>query len=371
EIAKVALSHQFLISKKDQDWVVLEMARSSNKRSSLLEIQQTFESLLSNLSGVVYRCRDDPKWTMEFIGNACAALTGYTPSDIVMNARISYGDIIHPEDRSFVWDEVQKALKEHRPFTIEYRIVTSRGEEKWVWEHGQGIYSDSGEAVAIEGFIMDITSRKRAEGAIRQLNDILKVINRTMRHDLLNELTVIGGSLELFLEMKNEKFITNALVAVKKSTELIRRMKELEQFAFSGLGLKPIRVGEVLEKLVCSYPIRFNIEGDCIVMADDALMSVFDNIIRNAVLHGKTDRIDIVINTNENSCEIKVIDYGIGIPESIRNRIFDEGVSYGNNRGSGLGLYLAKKTIDRYGGSIQVGENKPHGAIFVINLKKA
>jgi len=192
-----------------------------------------------------------------------------------------------------------------------------------------------------------------------------------MRHDLLNELTVIGGSLELFMEIKDEKFLKNVLTAVKKSTELIRRMKELEQFAFSGIGLKPTRVREVLEKVIGSYPVKFKIDGDCSVMADEALMSVFDNIIRNAVVHGKTDRIDIVIKSDTNACEIKIIDYGVGIPESIRNRIFDEGVSYGNARGSGLGLYLAKKTIDRYDGCVHVEENKPRGAIFVINLKKA
>jgi len=308
---------------------------------------------------------------MEFISDACTILTGYAPSDLVGNAKISYAEIIHPEDRSFVWNEIQKALQERRSFTIEYRIKTRHREEKWVWEQGRGVYADSGDVVAIEGFIMDVTCRKRAEKSIMQLNDILKVINKTMRHDLLNELTVIGGSLELFMEIKDEKFLKNVLTAVKKSTELIRRMKELEQFAFSGIGLKPTRVREVLEKVIGSYPVKFKIDGDCSVMADEALMSVFDNIIRNAVVHGKTDRIDIVIKSDTNACEIKIIDYGVGIPESIRNRIFDEGVSYGNARGSGLGLYLAKKTIDRYDGCVHVEENKPRGAIFVINLKKA
>ncbi|MBC7108222.1 MAG: PAS domain-containing protein [Methanomassiliicoccales archaeon] len=371
EITRIALDHQIIISKKDHDWTSLVIPFNQDKGSLLGELHQTFETLLSNLPGMVYRCRNDASWTMEFVSDACTILTGYAPSDLVGNAKISYAEIIHPEDRSFVWNEVQKALRERRSFTIEYRIITRHGEEKWVWEQGQGLYDDSGNVIAIEGFIIDVTSKKRAEESIMQLNDILKVINRTMRHDLLNELTVIGGSLELFVEMKNEKFLKNALTAVKKSTELIKRMKELEQFAFSGIGLKPIRIREVLEKVIGSYPIKFNIDGDCSVMADEALMSVFDNIIRNAVVHGKTDRIDIVIKSDTNTCEIKIIDFGVGIPESIRNRILEEGVSYGNGRGSGLGLYLAKKTIDRYHGCIHVEENKPQGAIFVINLKRA
>lgn len=371
EITMIALDHQIIISKEDHDWASLVIPSNHHRGSLLEEFYQTFEILLSNLPGMVYRCHNDANRTMEFISDACTILTGYAPSDLVGNAKISYAEIIHPEDRSFVWNEIQKALQERRSFTIEYRIKTRHGAEKWVWEQGRGVYADSGDVVAIEGFIMDVTCRKRAEKSIMQLNDILKVINKTMRHDLLNELTVIGGSLELFMEIKDEKFLKNVLTAVKKSTELIRRMKELEQFAFSGIGLKPTRVREVLEKVIGSYPVKFKIDGDCSVMADEALMSVFDNIIRNAVVHGKTDRIDIVIKSDTNACEIKIIDYGVGIPESIRNRIFDEGVSYGNARGSGLGLYLAKKTIDRYDGCVHVEENKPRGAIFVINLKKA
>jgi len=96
---------------------------------------------------------------------------------------------------------------------------------------------------------------------------------------------------------------------------------------------------------------------------------VFENIMRNAVIHGKTERIDVDISSNNSECEIRIADYGKGIPDDIKGNIFEEGLSFGDSRGSGLGLYIVKKTIERYGGSIMVEDNKPKGTIFTIKLK--
>lgn len=68
---------------------------------------------------------------------------------------------------------------------------------------------------------------------------------------------------------------------------------------------------------------------------------------------------------------LKISDNGKGIPEEFREKIFEEGFKYGNSANTGLGLYLVKQTIDRYGGSIEINENSPSGAVFLIKLKKA
>ena len=105
-------------------------------------------------------------------------------------------------------------------------------------------------------------------------------------------------------------------------------------------------------------------------MADEAFTSVIDNIVNNAIIHGKTDKIDIEVTSDKNICQIMIIDYGKGIPDEIKKRIFDEEFSYGENRGTGLGLYIVKKNIERYGGTIEVKDTKPHGATFIIKLSK-
>ncbi|MEL7669648.1 PAS domain S-box protein [Methanobacterium sp.] len=136
--------------------------------NELKENQRTFETLVSNLPGVAYRCMNDPNWTMEFVSEGCLELTGYQPEDIIMNKNVSYEDLIHIDDRQLVWSTIQKALKENKPFKLIYRIITADLKEKYVWEQGRGIYSGEGKLIALEGFITDITKRKKAEKALQK-----------------------------------------------------------------------------------------------------------------------------------------------------------------------------------------------------------
>lgn len=130
------------------------------------ESHRTLTTLMTNLPGMAYRCRNDKDWTMEFISEGCLALTGYTSDDFVRRRGITYGQLIHPEDREPVWNSVQAALRAKQPFQFVYRIATAQGEQKWVWEQGRGVFASTGELSALEGFITDITGRKQAETAL-------------------------------------------------------------------------------------------------------------------------------------------------------------------------------------------------------------
>jgi PAS domain S-box-containing protein len=139
-----------------------EIAERRRAEAALQESQRSLSTLLSNLPGMAYRCRNDRDWTMEFVSYGCFEVTGYTRADLIGNRKIAYGQLIHPADRAGVWDEVQLALAEKKPFQITYRLTTPTGEEKWVWEQGRGVFSSEGDLLAIEGFITDITERTLA-----------------------------------------------------------------------------------------------------------------------------------------------------------------------------------------------------------------
>ena len=117
--------------------------------------------------------------------------------------------------------------------------------------------------------------------------------------------------------------------------------------------------------------LKFNIKGKCKVLVDDTLESVFKNLISNSIKHGNATKIDIKISLEKNICTIKFSDNGAGIPDKIKKRIFDEGFYYGKAGHTGIGLHIVKKTIERYGGSISVENNKLIGAVFVIKLRTA
>ncbi len=225
-----------------------------------------------------------------------------------------------------------------------------------------------GELIGIVEHFKDITEREQMERAQVELNEVLRLLNKILRHDILNDLTVVCMSIEQYKESRDEKLLSVALGCMKKSIRLIERMKELESLISSGKNLKSWNVREVVEEVIKDYQAEFSVRGDCSVIADEALSCVIDNLIRNAIQHGRADRIDITIENKGEFCELEIADNGIGIPDEIKEKIFEEGFS-GDRKGMGLGLYIARKTVERYGGSIMVKNNKPEGSIFILRLK--
>lgn len=216
----------------------------------------------------------------------------------------------------------------------------------------------------------EIAERARVEKELRAQREHIKLINQIMRHDIINDLVVIDSELQLYDELCDDELLRKAAVRVSKSVDLINRMRELETFIDTHHGLKLYSVNNVLRDVMKSYPYTtFNIKGDVQALVDESLSSVLDNIINNAVAHGKTDRIDITMNTVGEFCEIRIADYGSGIPDEIKEAIFEESFMYGKTGNTGLGLYIVRKIMGNYGGSVHVEDNTPKGAVFVLTLK--
>ncbi|HTP61199.1 MAG TPA: diguanylate cyclase [Burkholderiales bacterium] len=129
--------------------------------------ERMLKMLLSQLDGMVYRCRDDEFWTMEFVSEGCRALTGYRPEDLLFNSRISYEELTHPEDRARVRAAIRDAIAAQRRFDVAYRILRADGSVRWVSERGAGAFGPDGKLQAIQGFIEDITRQREDEQALR------------------------------------------------------------------------------------------------------------------------------------------------------------------------------------------------------------
>jgi PAS domain S-box-containing protein len=133
----------------------------------LAESERKLSTLMANLPGMAYRCLNDESWTMKFVSNGSFELTGMEADHLVDNQRTSYLELIHPDDRVMVQETIRKRLAKREQFNLTYRIFDATGKEKWVLEKGQGIFTDTGELTAIEGFITDITERRQSEEALR------------------------------------------------------------------------------------------------------------------------------------------------------------------------------------------------------------
>ena len=152
-----------------------DVTEDKQQNEQLSVTERKFFSLVDNLPGLAYRCINAQNWPMEFISKGCLELTGYTAEKLCVGGDIVYGDIIHPEDKQMVWDTVQKAIGENRPYVIEYRIITKSGDVKWVWERGSLASRDRQSPGYLEGIITDITERKVQQEEIIQNERTLQI----------------------------------------------------------------------------------------------------------------------------------------------------------------------------------------------------
>lgn len=142
------------------------------------EYRRFTRTVARNLPGLLYRCRNDRDWTMEYMSEGTRALTGHPPSELTGEDGPAYADLIHPDDRDHVWRQVQNAVREERSFHLQYRIRARGGGEKWVMEQGRGVRPETGAPFLLEGYIFDITEWHEAEQEATRLESVLRAAFR-------------------------------------------------------------------------------------------------------------------------------------------------------------------------------------------------
>ena len=138
----LSFSLEVLYTQKQKDILVNEFQESERKLATLI----------GNLPGMVYRCKNDPYWTMEYVSEGCHELTGYKPPELTGNQCISYNQLIAESFRDKIRNKWQKKLQKKEVFQDEYPIINANGKLKWVWEQGCGIFTPDGKIDCIGRF---------------------------------------------------------------------------------------------------------------------------------------------------------------------------------------------------------------------------
>jgi len=131
--------------------------------------REWLDTLVANVPGAIYRCALASDWEMEFMSQGIEPITGYPASEFIGNQARTYASVIHPDDCAAVEQEVEACVARKVPFTLEYRVVTSAGEVRWVHEQGQAVFGAGGEVLYLDGAIFDIGERKRLESQLEHL----------------------------------------------------------------------------------------------------------------------------------------------------------------------------------------------------------
>lgn len=373
-----------------------ELAKA-NEQISISE--RTFRGLVANIPGAIYRCALDKDWTMDYITDEIEKISGYPASDFVGSKARSFASIIHPDDVKKVEEDVQKAVDARRPYILEYRVLDSKGNERWIYEKGQAIFSSEGQVLYLDGAIFDITERKKLSERLLQSRKMEAIgkLSGGIAHDFNNQLMVILGYCDLLLEAKDlpggeREKITDMKLAAEKSSLLVRQLlafgkrqiltpsvfepntliKNLENMARTLLGeniILDLKLAADL-KTIRMDPIQMEqVLLNMIVNARDAMPRGGRLVIESQNVHvDEEEKPDLDMAAGDYVL-LAVKDNGEGISDEAKPHLFEPFfTTKPKNKGTGLGLATCYGIIRGAGGVIQVQSQAGKGAIFLIYI---
>jgi PAS domain S-box-containing protein len=362
------LDLEILMFVSDHVALAIDLKRSEE---ALKESQRMLSTLMGNLPGMAYRCRNDDEWTMDFISDGCRNITGYAPQDFIGNALISYNELIHPDDRKLVADEVHRGIEEGGQFHVEYRVIAKDGTVRWLWEQGCPVYDDRGKMVGLEGFITEITARKKAQENVRLANWKLTLLGDLTRHDVVNRVTMLSGYLELaeknVKDDKVRRYLEKAILAARSIGEQMEFIRE-----YQGLGVSEpewFDMNRLASRAISKTDIG-GIEISCelgglSVYADPMIEKVFGNLMENSFKHGmKTSHITISYLKYDDWVEIYFRDDGNGISQDMKQQLFDRNFKHR----IGHGMNFIKEVLRITGLEIDEIGQPGKGAVFCIKV---
>ena len=244
----------------------------------------------------------------------------------------------------------------------------------------------TGEQRVLFSIIHDVTERERTRQQLERQNEQLEVLNRVVRHDIRNDMTVILSNAQLAAEHagdEGQEYLDSIADHGEHTVELTRTVRELMETMLDdnpadseAITLSHVLTAELEDAETGHENAAFTVEGtipDVAVAANEMLSSVFRNLLNNAVQHNDTDhpRVTVSADVCQDSVVVRIADNGPGVPDAQKTDIFGKGKQGMGSSGTGLGLYLVYTFVDQFGGDVWVSDNDPRGAVFHVELPLA
>ncbi len=362
------------------DWKEAQLA--------LEESEAQFRSLFASVPVGIFRTT--PNGQIHDANPALVEMLGYEKADELLKRKASEF-YVHAEERQH-WESLVKKEEVVRAFEAQFQ--QRNGEVIWVELNARAIRDANDEVYCYEGTLEDITERKQAEIKLHSAHQRAEFLVDLMAHDLNN----INQGIMLTLELiESDEQLPNhvreglqaSLDQVERSAELISNVKR-----FQSLESEPRRLSTrdlsppfhaAVRAVERAFPnkqvfLSTNIQDQKYwVHGDGFLTELFFNILHNAVKMDRNPLVKIEVHASDEETDgfvkVEVQDQGPGVADTEKKRIFNrypngmEGV-----RGSGIGLTLVQRILQRYGGQIWVEDriagNHSQGANFVVRMPR-
>jgi PAS domain S-box-containing protein len=353
------------------------------------QTEEAFNNLILHSPIGIYIIQDR---VFKLVNPGFLKITGYSEEDL-LGKDIFF--LVSPEYREPVRKNAVQLLKGERPAPYEYQFIAKNGETRWVVE--TVVSTDYQGRKATLGFFLEITERRRAEELLERQAQELARSNHELQsfayiasHDLqepLRKVIAFGDRLRTKETNNLSEMGKDYLSRMQNAAIRMRNLIE-DLLAFSRVTTKaqPFQrvyldkvVNEVLvdlEERITRLGAHIDVDPLPVVEAEPTQMrQLFQNLIANAMKFHK-ENISPVIAINyrrvdNDTCEIKVVDNGIGMDPKYSDRIFKPFQRLhgkGVYEGTGIGLAICHKIIVRHGGTIEVESAPGNGATFIITL---
>jgi PAS domain S-box-containing protein len=391
---------------------ILRSADARKAAQAALEDSRTrLDTLIQHVPGMAYRCANDEAWTMMIVSPGCEALTGYRRDELEGNRVVAYGDLVHLDDREWLWAKCQVNLDAHLVCQNEYRIFDRSGRERWVSEHASGAYDDNERLLHIDGFIQDISAAREARLEREQLErkmleaqklEGLGVLAGGFAHDFNNILTSILGHASLGLmkvapsapeadhfqriadsSQRAADLCRQLLAYSGKSrfviqrldlSELVRATTQMLQLSISKSAVLRLQLSEGLPPVSADATQVRQVVMNLVINASEAVhetggvISVSTGLMQadRAFLAGAVAGSDVA----GDYVFVEVADTGVGMDQDTQARIFDPFFTT-KFTGRGLGLAAVLGIVRGHHGALSLNSAPGRGAAFRVLLPVA
>lgn len=308
---------------------------------------------------------------------------------------------LHAQDRERTRLAIEKSIQERGRYDIEYRTVSAAGQEKWIRAIGHTFYDSGGNPIRFDGVTIDITASKLAEERLektvsertvelKQTIGELEAFSYSVSHDLRAPLRAMQGYSEELLQEASDSLSPTHRTYLERINRAALRLDRLTQevLTYSRLSreeisLHRVDLAKLLEEIIEQYPhiksSEINVQSPLLaVIANEAFLTqAVSNLLTNAVKFvqpGARPKISVRTELIGTEVRLWVEDRGIGIEPQHRERIFQIfGRVHPESKyeGTGIGLSIVKKAVERMNGRVGFTSEPREGSQFWIDLPHA